>query len=60
MDGYDYKQPEDTVRGFNEYSSSLKPVGEVSVCTAGTPCPSNRLVRSVSVLPVLLVPQTGW
>ena len=44
MDGYDYKQPEDTVRGFNEYSSSLKPVGEVSVCTTGTPRASSWLV----------------
>ena len=60
MDGYDYKQPEDTVRGFNDYSSSLKPVGEVSVCTTSTPLLSGRLVRSVSVLPVLLVPQVGW
>ena len=60
MDGYDYKQPEDTVRGFNEYSSSLKPVGEVSVCTTGTARASSWLVRSLSVLPELLFSQAGW
>ncbi|XP_076438582.1 hemicentin-2-like [Babylonia areolata] len=28
-DGYDYKQPEDTVRGYNDYTSALKPVSEM-------------------------------
>lgn len=29
MDGYDYKQPEDTVRGYNDYATTLKSSGEM-------------------------------
>ncbi|KAK7495372.1 hypothetical protein BaRGS_00013311 [Batillaria attramentaria] len=28
LDGYDYKQPEDTVRGYNDYSAPFKSSGE--------------------------------